>query len=221
MNDALRAFVRASAIGVGLGAAYGVLAHPRVVRWGATDDELETEMPGDELVHAPRFTTTRAVTVHASPESVWQWLVQIGQGRGGLYSYDWLENLFGLDIHSCNEIRPDLQHLAVGDVVRLSPDENGPRLTVARVDPPRTLVLWSGPHRHEDAATPDITWAFVVEPVDAATTRLVARWRADFRPTIGDALGYHYLVEPVSFVMERRMLLGIRDRAERCPAVAT
>ena len=88
-------------------------------RWGATADEIGRALPGDDLVPTPRQRYTRAITINASSDAIWPWLAQMGQGRGGLYSYDWLENLIGCDIHSVDWIVPAFQDLQVGDAVRL------------------------------------------------------------------------------------------------------
>jgi hypothetical protein len=107
--------------------------------WGAAPDEVAAVLPGDELVPDPAEQTTLAVSVDAPADEVWAWLVQIGQDRGGMYSYDALENLIGLDIHSTDEIREEWQHLAVGDRVVVVPEGYGPMpagysFAVARVD---------------------------------------------------------------------------------------
>ena len=103
---------------------YATLIRPRILRWGATDEEAAERLPGDEVVAQPRYQTTHAVTIHARRSEVWPWLVQLGQGRGGLYSYDWLENLFGLGFRSADRIIPDLQRLAVGDQVWQAPRDS-------------------------------------------------------------------------------------------------
>jgi hypothetical protein len=177
------------------------------LRWGATDEELNIALPGDELVPDADLTATRAVTVEAGADAVWPWIAQLGQGRGGFYSYDFLENLAGLDIHSAERVVPEWQAIEVGDEVKFHP-EGG--MTAAVVEPGRVLVLRGGM-----PGTPpfDFAWAFVVRGQPDGTTRLVARER------------YRYLrwwapllVEPVEFislVMSRRMLRGIKERAER------
>jgi hypothetical protein len=201
------------------GAAYSRALRPWMTSWGATPAEYDGPLPGDEIVPDPKYQSTHAVTVAAPVEQVWPWIVQLGQGRGGMYSYDWLENATGLDMHSADEIVPELQHLAVGDRIRLTPEDADPPLqfVVARLEAPHTLVL--GPHTsREDAFRtnyPYPTWTFVVSEVDDRTSRLLVRFRSDFRdsPT-GWALN-KYALEPVHFAMERRMLLGIKERAER------
>ncbi|MGY1726322.1 hypothetical protein ACI79J_05075 [Geodermatophilus sp. SYSU D01062] len=183
--------------------------------WGATPQEVAGVLPGDELVPEPAEQTTLAVDVAAPPEEVWAWLVQMGQGRGGMYSYDWLENAIGLDIHSADEVREEWQHLAVGDRVVVVPEGWGPlpdgyAFRVARVDPPRTLVLRQAPPEHPW----DGVWSFHVVREAAGGCRLLARSRTAADPRVGARLAGR-VVEPVTLVMTRRMLHGIRDRAER------
>ena len=101
---------------------YILLARPRQLRWGATDQERDDSLPGDELVANADLSATRAITIRASADQVWPWIAQLGQGRGGFYSYDFLENLIGCDIHSADRIVPEWQHVAVGDEVRLAPE---------------------------------------------------------------------------------------------------
>lgn len=194
------------------------LLRGRYNRWGASDEECRAVMPGDELVPEPRLTSTRAITIGAPPEAVWPWLVQIGQGRGGLYSYDALENLVGLDIHSADDILPAHQRLAPGDVIRLG-KPGSPCFRVMSVDPGRSLALISAaPATQQPVPTPvqdgtGATWQWVLHAVgDGSTTRLVSRQR-NVHPRRQRLLWL--LVEPVGFVMERRMLLGLKERSER------
>ncbi|MET0496142.1 MAG: SRPBCC family protein [Actinoplanes sp.] len=189
--------------------AAAAVARRRQLRWGATDTEVMQTMTGDDLVSDPDLTSTRAITIQAGADDVWPWLVQLGQGRGGFYSYDTLENLVGCDIHSADTINPKWQALGVGDAVRLAPEI---ALTVAVAEAPRTLVLQGGVLPGAVTAPYDFTWTFDLTAVSPTTTRLVVRER------------YAYLtwwvglvIEPVtvlSFLMSRRMLRGIRDRAE-------
>ena len=180
------------------------------MRWGATAAEIIEVLSGDELVPDPDLTATRAITIHAGVDDVWPWIVQLGQGRGGFYSYDSLENLVGCDIHSALQINPDWQHLDVGDAVRLAPEL---ALRVAVAKPPRTLVLQGGVLPGTTVAPYDFTWTFDLSPVSASTTRLVVRERYAYTRWWA-----RLMVEPltvVSFLMSHRMLGGIRDRAEQ------
>jgi hypothetical protein len=198
---------------------YVSLVRPKILRWGATDQEAAERLPGDEVVAQPRYQTTHAVTIHAPAGQVWPWLVQLGQGRGGLYSYDWLENLFGLGFRSADRILPELQQLQVGDQVWLAPRDSGMPLwyQVLDVQPPQALVL--GPHgdRQEALAQglPWPTWSFVLRELGDGSTRLIVRMRSDFKSTLLGLVANKYALEPVHFAMERKMLLGIKGRAER------
>lgn len=154
-----------------------------------------------------------------TPEDVWPWLAQLGQGRGGWYSYDWLENLFGYDIHSVDRVVPELQRIEVGDPVRLGPEGAEPDMTleVAVVDPNRALVL-RAPGTAAEAVSTGMgfpSWTFVIEPARPASARLIVRWRCDFEPSLTGYLMWKYGVEPVHFMMERRMLKSIKKHAER------
>ena len=200
-------------------ATYAATVRPRLLRWGATPLEVRGALPGDELVPHARYVATRAVTVQAAPALVWPWLVQMGQGRGGLYSYDRLENLMGCDIHSVERIVPELQQLEIGDAIRLVPEDAKVPLAlhVAILDPGRALVLRTPdapPAPASAHSLPVATWAFVLREHDAGETRLLVRWRSAFEPTLRGRLTNQYLLEPVHFVMERKMMLGIRARAE-------
>jgi hypothetical protein len=151
--------------------------------------------------------STRAVTVTTPPSRVWPWLVQMGPGRGGAYTYDWIENLFGLGMHSADAIRPQFQDIKAGDAQRLG--RRGPVLRVAVLDPGTALVL-----RSDDG---NWVWAFALDPVPEGT-RLISRNRiaTPGSSPLVRAL-YRYVMEPGSLIMERKMLLGIRERAEGHP----
>ena len=160
-------------------------------------------MPGDDQVVDPVLASTRGVTIEARPDEIWPWLVQIGHQRGGLYSYDRLDQLFGiLDGPSADRILPQFQHLEVGDVI---PMGRGPSWPVSIVEPGHALVI---------APVEDqVSWAFVLYPAEGASTRLVSRVRV----RMGWPPAMKYLSVAVDipwFLMERRMLLGIKDRAE-------
>lgn len=212
----------AAVLAVAGGATYAISRWPKMTSWGATAQELLQPLPGDEIVGSAKYRTTHALTIHAPPDRVWPWLVQIGQGRGGLYSYDWLENLAGLDIHSVDRIMPELQELSVGDAIRLVPEGTEPDLTfrVVRVEPQCLLVLGPGSSREEalESGMPYPCWTFSLRPLDGGKTRLVVRFQSDFKPTALGWLMNKYGLEPIHFLMERKMMLGIKERAERLAA---
>ena len=198
---------RALAAAVVAGA--GVVLRRRYLRWGATVEEMRTALPGDQLVADADLTATRAITIRTTAAQVWPWLAQLGQGRGGFYSYDRLENLVGCDIHSADRVAPQWQSIDVGDDVRLHPRVG---LVVAQVEPGRELVLRGGVPIGEAPPPYDFTWAFVLREDLNGTTRLLVRERYSYSRW-WSAL----LVEPVELVsalMSQRMLRGIRDRAE-------
>jgi hypothetical protein len=174
-------------------------------QWGAAPSDLAREMAGDSLLADPTYSGTMAVIVNARPEHIWPWLVQIGYQRGGLYSYDWLDRLFGyLDRPSATRILPEFQHLAVGDAIPLG---RGPSWPVAVVEPNRALVL-----DMRNMGGLDWVWQFGLHPVDETRTRLVSRSRVRARATWARLLTH--VIEPAGFVMTRRMLLGLKQRAE-------
>jgi hypothetical protein len=176
---------------------------PFHLRWGATPSEVSAAMPGDDLVPGAQFIATRAVTIDAPPAQVWPWLQQVGFGRGGFYSYDLLD---GLGRPSSMVVLPEWQDLGVGDVAApmAEPATTATSFTVTELDAPRRL-LWS---------KPDSTWAWTLEPVEGDRTRLVTRLKVRYRCR-PDALLTIPLIELGDFAMMRRMLLGLRDRAER------
>jgi hypothetical protein len=193
-------------------------ARARFRNWGATPEEVVGVHPGDQLLPGPVSTTTYGVSVDAPAEDVWPWLVQMGQGRGGMYSYEWLENLFGLEIVNADEIRQQWQRLAVGDQVRVVPPgklgmPEGYAFRVALVDAPRAIVLRQQPPEHPWNAT----WAFLVVPDGPARCRLLARSRSARVPGAAGVAARvaEEVMRPVILLMTRRMLLGIKERAER------
>jgi hypothetical protein len=203
---------RAAAAGtavIGSAATYFLVVRPWQLRWGATDEERGATLDGDDLIANPDLVATRAITVHALADQVWPWIAQLGQGRGGFYSYDALENLVGCDIHSADRVIPEWQDLKVGDQVKLAP-EVGVGVTV--VEPGRALVLRGGVPMGAVLPPYDFTWAFVLREQPDGTTRLLVRERYAYTQWWAP-----FLVEPVAvvaFAMSQRMLRGIRDRAE-------
>jgi hypothetical protein len=220
MARALRKMMLVGAGGAAAGVGVWAAVRPRTLAWGATADEVVRPLPGDDLVANPLYVTTRAISVKAPAAAVWPWLVQLGQNRGGFYTYDVLENLMGLDIHNAAAIRPEWQDLHAGeDYVTLDPSEYM-KMTIALLEPERAFVIRSGAPGEPPQAPGsffkgeiECSWAFVLHPVDERTTRLIIRWRAAWADTFAARLARPVLLEPVHFVMEERMLRGIRDRA--------
>jgi len=182
-------------------ATYRLLLRRRVLTWGATEAEAAARLPGDELLEDAAGVATRAITIDAPASTVWPWLAQMGPSpRGGAYTYDWIENLLGLDMHSANEVLPEFQDPQVGDELGYGAN----RMRFERVETERVLAL-----RSTDG---NWVWSFVLANQGGAT-RLISRNR--FRlPRLRDKVGM-LPMEPGSLVMERKMLRGIKERAER------
>jgi hypothetical protein len=185
----------AAVLGAGAAVAYKLELQPRMRSWGSTVVERTRTLPGDELVAQAGVQVTHAVTIGAPPTAVWPWLAQIGQDRGGFYSYQWLENLAGCELRNADRIHPEWQQRELGEEVPLHP-LNGLRVTI--FEPGRALGLegWG---------------VFLLEPAREGATRLIARARV---PCGLPSLAYAALIELPHFVMQRRMLLGIKARAE-------
>ena len=181
-------------------------------RWGTTPDECQRTMDGDAILPNPTHSATHAVTIDAPPDDIWPWLVQMGYRRVGLYSYDWLDRVFGvLDRPSANEVLPAFQQIAVGDTIRLGPREE---LTVAALQEKRALVLRYSAHQFE------WVWQFGLYPLNEQRTRLITRGTERYKNTVGAWL-FMRVMEPAAFVMTRKMLLGVKQRAERLRAART
>jgi hypothetical protein len=179
----------------------------RVLTWGATADEVALRLPGDALLEPADIVATRAIGIDATPSAIWPWLVQMGPGRAGAFTYDWIENLFGLKMHSADRIVPEWQQLEVGDVLRSK--EGRPGMRVEILEPERVLSSRS--------EAGDWAWTFALAP-DNGSTRLISRNRIAMKgAAAGQRLGM-LMMEPGSLVMERKMLLGIKERAERLAA---
>ncbi len=173
-----------------------------ILDWGARPEEVEAILPGDELLPEAGTVATRAIGIDAPPSAIWPWLLQMGPGRGGAYTYDWIENLFGLNMHSADRIVPEWQSMKVGDVWR-NPQGVGMRTEI--VDPERTLAL-----RAEDGSW---VWSFNLLP-DGESTRFISRNRFIEKGGLLERAAGEFLMLPGSLVMERKMLFGFKSRAE-------
>jgi hypothetical protein len=190
--------------------AGGALAYRRLLRepvltWGATAEEAAAPLPGDELLAHADGVSTRAITIDAPRAAVWPWIAQMGPSpRGGAYTYDWIENLLGLDMHSAETVLPEFQHPDLGDGFGFGAN----RMSYAIVEPEHVLAIQS--------ADGNWVWTFVLNDAEDGKTRLISRNR--FRlPKLKDKLGM-IPMEPGSLLMERKMLRGIKQRAERLAA---
>jgi hypothetical protein len=208
-------------IAVGIAAAIAIayrrLVRPWHERWGATDEEVSASLPGDDLITEPASQITRAISIDAPADALWPWVIQIGADRGGFYSYDSLENLFGLNIHSTNDIVHEWQNRAVGDLVHADAKGRG-GWYVMDVQPDRALVLQTAdvkngrPATRDERAFMEFTWAFVLHERTDETTRLLIRERVAFRNRLS-----RFVMAPVglvSFIMSQKTLRGIKWRAE-------
>jgi hypothetical protein len=187
---------------VGLG--FFGLYRPWQLRWGATREEVARSMPGDEVVPRPTFNTTRAVTVRAKPKDIWPWIVQIGFGRGGWYSYDLLDNL---GHHSAERIVPEFQHIEAGDLIPMGPGEDS-GIWVKEFVPNRWMLWWNKKNELS-------TWVWALDPMPDGSTRLVTRVRS--RSSWGhpiSAFVWLLMLEVADFPMMRKCLLNIKRRAE-------
>jgi hypothetical protein len=202
-----------AAVAAGAGAAlYAWVVGPWQRRWGATDAEVARAMPGDDLVADPIEVTTRAVTVGAPPSAIWPWLVQMGNNRGGLYSYDWIDLLIrALDRPSVDSVLPELQHPRVGDVM---PYARGSDFVFRVLEPDRHLVI------QLTANGSNVVQSWGLYPVDERRTRLVLRVRASV-PVTPRLVPFLVVLDVSEGVMVRRQLLGIKQRAEALAAGPT
>ena len=186
-------------------AVYWMGIHPWMADWGSSVAEQQMSLPGDNLHPDGNGHLTKAITINAPPDIVWQWLVQIGQDRAGYYTYTWLENLFGADIHNTDEIRPEWQTLKVGDAWRLLPPDylwgvgKEAASPVLITEPGHALVL-------------EMFGAYVITPIDEHSTRLLVRGQSG-----SVSFMTKMVADPIVFTMERRMLLGLKARAEGRP----
>ena len=197
--------VRTLFVMLALAALYWFPMRRWMSRWGTTPSDLARTMEGDSLLPEYTYSGTTTVIVHARPEDLWPWLAQIGYQRGGLYSYDWLDRLFGfLDRPSATRILPEHQHLGVGDRI---PMGIGPDWPVAAVEPNRALVL-----DMRGLGNIDWVWQFGLYTIDDSRTQLVSRSRV--RAKSLSAWLLTVAIEPAGFIMTRRMLLGLKQRAE-------
>lgn len=191
-------------------------------KWGATEEEMRRDYPSDELVANPKGVYMHAITINASAADIWKWLIQIGQDRGGFYSYQLLENMIGCKIRTADRIIPEYQHLEVGDSIPMHPSMGSPYRVFA-IEPSRVLILLL----REDVSTgqdfepgdkmpqkyQNMSWLFFLNERDDGTTRLISRSRNDWDKSLGNTVFYS-IFGPFTLEMDRKMLKGIKERAE-------
>ena len=193
-----------AAVAVLAAVVFFVFYRPWQLRWGATPEELARRLPGDEIVRHPIFNATRAVTVNARPEDIWPWIIQLGFYRAGWYTYDVLDN-FGR--RSAERIVPELQHMAVGDLVPFGPGKSA-GIWVKEFVPNSSMVWWN---KKEDRTT----WVWSLDPLPDGRTRLLTRVRAPLNWAEPVSAVWLVMLELADFPMMRKLLLGIKRRAER------
>ncbi len=190
--------------------------------WGTTEDEVGKAWPGDDLVSQPKGEYMHAITINAPAASVWPWLVQIGQGRGGFYSYEFLENMIGCKMRNADTIIPELQNLKVGDSIPMHPTLGNP-YKVAAINPDRALILsirvdaTTGKVFEPGEKMPEkyqnMNWLFFLDEQADGTTRLISRSRNDWNQSLGNTI-FFGIFGPFTLEMDRKMLKGIKERAE-------
>lgn len=203
----------AAAVWVGVTIVYLLFLWPWMRTWGATKAEVNATLPGDDIVPAANLRTTKGITIQAPPAAIYPWLLQIGVDRGGMYSYDWLENLFGLNVHTADHILPEYQNAQVGDFWRFTPKDYilnpGPGLYVRQLIANEAVLLCFGLEGKPDEVCFD-TWQFVLAPQADGSTRLLLRSNMAMEQELPIKLTYF-----VQFIMERKMLLTLRERVEQ------
>ncbi len=189
-------------------ASYAAIVRPWMLAWGATEAERTAPLPGDDVVPHAGYVTTRAVTIDAPPDSIWPWLVQMGQDRAGFYTHNWVERLLRSGIPDVETVHPEWQTLAVGDLMRTNHDIGGKPMgwPVVIVDAPRAIVVRS-------RSMPAGTYAFVLQPIDADRTRLIVRDRAAWR--VRELPFAALIYEPLHAYMETGLMRGLKQRAQR------
>ncbi len=194
--------------------------------WGIPETEAHLDFPGDERVPSPKWGWTHAVYIDAPASAIWPWLVQIGQHKGGFYSYEFLEHVAGYDTHNAQGIRPEWQDLQVGDVMLMH--DRLPEVRVVEVVPNEFFVVHARAdldlHRPLEAWEPlpgrfvNLTWGFFLRPQVGGATQLVSRFRVDYSPDFGAEAEFGPTVmEPISYMMDRKLLEGVKERVEKGP----
>ncbi|CAN5448727.1 hypothetical protein BH10BAC3_BH10BAC3_36550 [soil metagenome] len=179
---------------------YWIFIPPAYMNWGATSAEIKMKLPGDELISSNRIVSTRAINIHAKKEKIWPWFAQTGQNRGGFNSYYWLENLFGAKMVNANMVHPEWQNPQPGDTVYYGKNQGYALVALVKKNEYYSL---SG-------------WTFYLHTMDTANTRLIVRYPSmEVKQSKFTKLYYYGLFEPLHFIMETGMMMGIKQKAER------
>lgn len=198
---------------------YHFLFRPRMLRWGATREEANRVLPGDEVTPPKPFRLTMAATLPGTPEEIWPWLVQMGWSRAGYYTYNPIENLFGLDLHNADRIHPEWQDLKVGETIWMGHPRMKnlfPETKTSTVEPNRALALAIyGPSGTD--TPPTGAWTFFLEPIDDRKTRFIVRLQVAAPTAVGKIIFYAFM-EPAHFIMQQTMFAGLRKRLARSKA---
>lgn len=201
-----------------LGAFLSPFARGARCHWGLDRELAARRYPGDELVPRPRWGWTHGVEIQASPLEVWPWVAQIGADRAGFYSYEWLENLIGCDVFNAETVHPEWE-AKVGQELVLHPEPGAPRMKIVALETGKWLIASAVSDAEAQRATEPwiaVSWLFWIEPLDGGRSRLISRYRVACSDDLASRLSYGpTLMEPVGFAMDRRMLLGIKERVER------
>lgn len=180
--------------------AYWIIIRPTHFNWGASAGEIKMKVPGDELISGNRIVSTRAINIHAPKENVWPWIAQTGQNRGGFNSYYWLENLFGAKMVNAKTIHPEWQNPQAGDTVYYGRKQGFAQVALVKQNEYYSLGGWT----------------FYLQQIDSGNTRLLIRYPSMEVKQSKWMKGYYYgLFEPLHFIMESGMMMGIKQRAER------
>jgi hypothetical protein len=191
-------------------------------RWGLSAEEAKRTLPGDRIIPEPQSDFTHGVVIDAPPDHVWPWVAQIGKDRGGFYSYEALENLFGLGIYNAETILKQYQHPKKGDIIPFGP-KNGCPLVICNEGESMVIEnsvdMDNGKPYDPSEGQPEkflhLSWLWHIEPMDQDRSRFISRNRLNFNPSLKNRIMFSALAEPVVFAMDRKMCLGIKRRAER------
>ncbi len=196
---------------------YEIVVRPWVLNWGATQSEISMVLPGDDIVPNTSVSQTRAITVQSRPEEIWPWIAQIGQDRAGFYTFDLLENIIGCQMPVTDTLSINKQEWRLGDPLWLYPANRWDGLGYASLrtfEPNHAIGFGTSTNRTNANKDEDGSWTFVLQPIDASSTRLIVRGKGPIVQTPGNLFLDRVLLEPMHFAMEQRMMIGIKQLSE-------